>query len=123
MVTQLIRHERIETTLPRAKELRRLADQVVTLAKEDSLASRRALSGIVNGEEELHKLFTVLAPRYADRQGGYVRVLASGNRTNDRAKTALIEYVDRDGELRAARTPTNPFLNAAARAALHDPTA
>ena len=103
MVSQLIQYERIETTLPKAKELRRLADKVITLGKEGTLASRRRAAGIVRGDGVLKKLFGELSERYKDRNGGYSRVLRTRRRQNDAAQMAFIEYVDRPGELRPAR--------------------
>ena len=117
MVTQLILHERIETTVQKAKELRRLADQVVTLGKQGDLNARRQAAAIVNGDAELHKLFTQLAARYRDREGGYTRVLRTGQRTGDAAQMAFIEYVDREGELRPSRPPRS-LLPPAAQAAV-----
>ncbi|PRW59166.1 ribosomal L17 [Chlorella sorokiniana] len=117
MVSQLIKHERIETTVQKAKELRRLADKVVTLGKQGDLSARRQASNLVNGEAELHKLFSELAPRYAERQGGYTRIIRTGIRQGDAAQMAFIEYVDRDGELRPAR-PARSLLPAAAQAAV-----
>jgi large subunit ribosomal protein L17 len=100
MVTQLITHEQIRTTLPKAKELRRVADQMVTLGKKGDLAARRKAAGYVRDKKSLTKLFAVLAPRYEERTGGYTRVLRDGNRYGDNAPMAYIEYVDRPGELR-----------------------
>lgn len=107
MVAQLIRHERIETTLPKAKELRRLADKAVTLGKDGSLAARRRAAGLLHASPgttaEVSKLFGELAARYAGRQGGYTRVLASRLRPGDGARLGVVEFVDRPGELRPAR--------------------
>ena len=127
MVAQLVEHERIETTLPKAKELRRLADRAVTLAKAGDLAARRAALPLVQGSKEtVAKLFGPLAERYAEREGGYCRVLRSRQRLGDGAEMAFVEFVDRPGELRPARpvgrgskTEENvAFLPAAAKAAL-----
>merc|ERR1711871_1212129 len=104
-VSALIQHERIETTLPRAKELRRVADQMVTLAKQNTQASRRRAERVVRGKAEMSKLFGELGPRYEARQGGYTRVLRSRERKGDNATMAFIEYVDREGELRLAKAP------------------
>ena len=106
-------HERIETTLPKAKELRRLADKVVTLGKAGSLYARRRAAGIVRGDGVLQKLFGELAERYKDRDGGYCRVLRTRRRANDAAQMAFIEYVDRPGELRPARPPKSLLPKAA----------
>mmetsp|Transcript_33995 Transcript_33995/g.51294 ORF Transcript_33995/g.51294 Transcript_33995/m.51294 type:complete len:163 (-) Transcript_33995:168-656(-) len=106
MVTSLIKHERIQTTLPKAKELKYLADQVVGWGKDGSLHARRQADAILREKPVLTKLFEVLGPRYADRDGGYTRILKlSQNRVGDNAKMAVIEYVDRPGEIRAARVP------------------
>jgi len=111
MVTSLIKHERIVTTLPKAKELERLAEKMVTLAKapEDKrLAAIRKANGIIRERPILTKLFEVLGPRYAERQGGYTRILKlSKKRVGDSAEMAVMEYVDRPGELRAARPPAS----------------
>ena len=124
MVTQLIQHERIETTVQKAKELRRVADKMVTLGKQGDIAARRQAAAIVNGDGELHKLFTQLAERYRERDGGYTRVIRTGTRVGDAAQMAFIEYVDREGELRPARPPSLPsLLPPAAQAALDAATA
>ena len=107
MVSSLIEHERIVTTLPKAKELSRVADQMVGLAKAGDLYNRRRAHSFVRGDWNVTKLFDVLGPRYQLREGGYTRVLKlSQNRAGDNAPMAVIEYVDRPGEMRAARPPT-----------------
>ncbi|CAM9899172.1 unnamed protein product [Phaeothamnion confervicola] len=107
MVTSLIKHERIRTTVPRAKALRRIADQMVTLAKTDTLHARRQAATVVMEQGANKKLFDVLGPRYKDRVGGYTRVmLLARPRPGDKADMAIIEYVDREGELRPAK-PTS----------------
>ena len=103
MAVSLIEHEVIKTTLVKAKELRRVADQMVTLGKKNTLASRRSAAAYLMDHRSLSKLFTVLADRYEDRDGGYTRVLKSGTRYGDMANMAIIEYVDRPGEIRPAR--------------------
>ncbi|KAK3245278.1 hypothetical protein CYMTET_45143 [Cymbomonas tetramitiformis] len=105
MVSQLIYHERIETTLTKAKELRRVADKMVTLGKDGSLKARRKAASVVRGDEQVHKLFSVFAERYRERAGGYCRVLRTRVRQSDAAQMAYIEYVDRPGELRPPRPP------------------
>lgn len=108
MVAQLVRHERLETTLPKAKELRRVADRAITLGKAQDLAARRAAAALLprgGNDGTLAKLFGPLAERYAGREGGYTRVLASRVRSGDGARMAWIEFVDRPGELRRARPP------------------
>ncbi|TMW69715.1 hypothetical protein Poli38472_001871 [Pythium oligandrum] len=104
-VTQLIEHERIRTTLPKAKELRRVADQVVTLAKQGDLSARKRAEGILRTPAAVDKLFNEFAPRYAAREGGYTRVLKADFRKGDGAEMAVIEYVDRPGEIRKAKLP------------------
>uniref|UniRef100_A0A061QYJ2 Large ribosomal subunit protein bL17c n=1 Tax=Tetraselmis sp. GSL018 TaxID=582737 RepID=A0A061QYJ2_9CHLO len=106
MVTQLIRHQRLRTTLPRAKELRRVADQMVTLGKKGDLSARRRATAVIRGDEEVRELFTTLAERYREREGGYTRVLKTFRRKNDAAPMAYIEFVDRPGEFRPARPPS-----------------
>ena len=96
MVCSLIEHEQITTTLPKAKELKRIADKVITLAKKGNLHSRRLLKARVKQEEVVRKLVDVLAPRYSERNGGYSRVLKAGFRYGDMAPMAIIEFVDRD---------------------------
>lgn len=106
MVSSLIEHERIVTTVPKAKELRHVAEHMITLAKAQDLASRRRAGSVVRGPWNLTKLFDVLGPRYQLREGGYTRVLKlAKNRAGDNAPMAVIEYVDRPGEIRAARPP------------------
>jgi len=94
MVTDLFRHERIETTLPKAKALRPLAEKMITLGKRGDLHARRQVLAVVRDKGVVHKLFTELADRYRDRQGGYVRILKLGFRRGDNAPLALVEMVD-----------------------------
>lgn len=93
MVTSLILSERIETTLPKAKELRRLAERLVTLGKEGSLHSRRQAARVVRTPEALKKLFDGLAQRFQDRSGGYTRIFKFGFRRGDSAEMAAIEFL------------------------------
>ncbi|MFO1462658.1 MAG: 50S ribosomal protein L17 [bacterium] len=93
MVTSLIQEERITTTLPKAKELRRFAEKMVTLAKNGSLHARRQAAAFVRSNEAVHKLFAELGPRFKERQGGYTRILRLGNRLGDGAPMAIIEYL------------------------------
>eukprot|EP00252_Welwitschia_mirabilis_P014411 TRINITY_DN31668_c0_g1_i1.p1 TRINITY_DN31668_c0_g1~~TRINITY_DN31668_c0_g1_i1.p1 ORF type:complete len:152 (+),score=18.04 TRINITY_DN31668_c0_g1_i1:204-659(+) len=112
MVSQLIEHERIETTLPKAKDLRRLADRMVTLGKKGSQDAWQRASAFVRGQANVHKLFTEFAYRYKDRCGGYTRVLRTRIRKGDAAEMAFIEFVDREDELRQAKPPVpNPPRN------------
>ncbi len=96
MAAALIRHEQIITTLHKAKDLRRVVDRYITLAKRGDLNSRRLAAARLRDEEMVKKLFEVLAPRYKDRNGGYTRVLKAGYRFGDSAPRAVIELVDRD---------------------------
>ena len=95
MVNSLVEHELIKTTLPKAKELRRYAEPLITLAKEDSVANRRLAFDRLRSKEAVGKLFTVLGPRYQGRPGGYLRVLKAGFRAGDNAPMAYVELVDR----------------------------
>ena len=94
MANSLIKHEQICTTLPKAKELRGVAEPLVTLAKQDNLANRRRAFNLTRDKETVHKLFTVLAPRLRDRPGGYLRVLKCAPRTGDNAPMAYVRFVD-----------------------------
>ena len=96
MAAALIKHEQITTTLPKAKEIRPYVEKLVTLAKKGGLSNRRLAHARLEDDAQLIKLFDVLATRYADRAGGYVRVLKAGFRTSDAAPMAVVEFVDRD---------------------------
>ena len=93
MLTSFFQHERIETTEAKAKELRGLADQMVTLAKRGDLHARRQVLAYLMDESVVKKLFDTIAPKYADRQGGYTRVIKTGLRKGDAAPCAIIELV------------------------------
>ncbi len=95
MAASLFRHEMIKTTLPKAKELRRTAEPLITLAKNDTVANRRLAFSRLRDKEMVAKLFTELGPRYANRSGGYLRVLKCGFRSGDTAPMAIVELVDR----------------------------
>lgn len=95
MASSLFKHEIIKTTLPKAKELRRVAEPLITLAKEDSVAHRRLAFDRLRDKEAVGKLFTDLGPRYVERPGGYLRILKCGYRTGDKAPMAIVELVDR----------------------------
>lgn len=95
MSSSLLRHERIRTTLPKAKELRRVVEPLITLAKIDSVANRRLAFSRLRDRDSVTKLFNVLGPRYRHRPGGYLRILKCGVRTGDRAPMAYVELVDR----------------------------
>lgn len=95
MTVSLIRHELIRTTLPKAKELRRTAEPLITLARSDSVARRRLAFARLRDRAAVTKLFNELGPRYASRPGGYLRILKCGYRPGDSAPMALVELVDR----------------------------
>ena len=102
MAVSLIEHEQIKTTLPKAKELKRIIDKVITLGKKGDLHGRRLALAQLKQEAAVSKLFDTLAPRYADRSGGYSRVLKAGFRYGDMAPMAIIELVDRDVDAKGA---------------------
>ena len=95
MTASLFRHEVIKTTLPKAKELRRVAEPLITIAKSDSLANRRLVFSRLRDKEIVGKLFQELGPRYEARPGGYLRILKCGFRAGDSAPMAFVELVDR----------------------------
>ena len=95
MAASLMRHEVIKTTLPKAKELRRVAEPLITLAKSDSVHRRRLAFARLRDRDVVTKLFNDLGPRYQNRPGGYLRILKTGFRTGDKAPMALVELVDR----------------------------
>ena len=96
MAASLIKHEQITTTLPKAKELRPFVEKLVTLAKKGDLHARRQAISAVRDVPQVGKLFDTLAPRYAERNGGYIRIMKAGFRHGDNAAMAVIEFVDRD---------------------------
>ena len=102
MAVSLLTHEQIKTTLPKAKELRRVADRMVTLGKRGDLHARRQAAAYLRDDEAVSKLFSSLAERYKDRPGGYTRVLKAGFRYGDASPMAVIELVDRDPEAKGA---------------------
>ena len=102
MAGSLIEHEQIKTTLPKAKELKRVADKLITLGKRGDLHARRQAASKLKQDAHVQKLFDVLGPRYQDRQGGYVRVLKAGYRYGDMAPMAIVEFVDRDVDAKGA---------------------
>lgn len=95
MTASLVEHELIKTTLPKAKELRRVAEPLITLAKVDSVANRRLAFSRLQSKEAVGKLFSNLGPRYQGRPGGYIRILKCGFRAGDKAPMAYVELVDR----------------------------
>jgi large subunit ribosomal protein L17 len=102
MAASLIKHEQIVTTLPKAKDLKRVMDKYITLAKRGDLNSRRITASRLRDEAMVKKLFDVLGPRYKDRNGGYTRVIKAGYRYGDSAPVAVIELVDRDETVKGA---------------------
>lgn len=96
MAAALIKHEQIVTTLPKAKDLRPIVEKLITLAKKGGLANRRLAIARMRDIEQVSKMFDVLAPRYAERSGGYIRIMKAGFRYGDNAPLAVIELVDRD---------------------------
>lgn len=99
MCCSLIEHELIKTTLPKAKELRKYIEPLITRSKQDSVASRRYAFDTLRSKSAVGKLFTILGPRYEERPGGYVRVLKCGFRPGDNAPMAIVELVDRPVEI------------------------
>ena len=98
MASALIKHEQIKTTLPKAKDLRPIVEQLITLGKKGGLANRRRAFAMLRDDTIVAKLFSTLAERYKTRAGGYTRVLKAGVRYGDAASMAIIEFVDRDPE-------------------------
>ena len=121
MTNSLLKHEVIKTTLPKAKELRKVAEPLITLAKKPSLANRRLAFDRLRDRDIVVKLFDELGPRYAQRNGGYLRILKFGFRKGDNAPMALIELLDRpepaadaEGEAKPARAKKDAAAEAAA---------
>ena len=98
MAVSLMHHELIKTTVPKAKELRRVAEPLITLAKTDSVARRRLAFSRLRDRKAVTKLFNDLGPRYKERPGGYLRIIKCGFRTGDKAPMAIVEFVDRPVE-------------------------
>ena len=96
MSNSLIKHEQITTTLPKAKELKRFVEKIITLGKKGSLESRRKAISILQDKKMTEKVFSIFSDRYKNRNGGYTRIIKIGNRFGDNAPTAVIELVDRD---------------------------
>jgi large subunit ribosomal protein L17 len=95
MAASLMEHEAIKTTLPKAKELRRVAEPLITMAKSDSVSNRRLAFARLRDREMVTKLFNEIGPRYKERPGGYLRILKCGVRTGDKAQMAIVSLVDR----------------------------
>ncbi len=102
MAASLIEHEQITTTLPKAKELRPIVEKLVTLGKRGDLHARRQAASAIGSEEAAKRLFDVIAPRYATRNGGYLRIMKAGFRHGDNAAMAVIEFVERDVSAKGA---------------------
>ena len=103
MTNSLLRHESITTTLPKAKELRRVAEPIITLGKKPNLANRRIAFNRLRDREMVSKLFAELGPRFASRNGGYLRILKYGFRRGDNAPMALVELLDRPADAQAGK--------------------
>jgi large subunit ribosomal protein L17 len=103
MAASLIEHEQIVTTLQKAKEIRPIMEKLVTLAKRGDLHARRQAISAIRDSQHVAKLFATLAPRYADRHGGYLRIMKAGFRRGDNAALAVIEFVDRDTSAKGAK--------------------
>lgn len=117
LAASLIHHEQIVTTLPKAKDLRRVIEKFITLGKRGDLNSRRLLIARLGSEDMAKKVFDVLAPRYKDRNGGYTRVLKAGFRFGDSAPRAVIELVDRDVAAKGAEDKARDAAEKAAAVA------
>jgi large subunit ribosomal protein L17 len=104
MVTSLLKHERIKTTKMRAKEVRRYAEKMITVAKKETLDSKRRILGFIREREVVNKLFKSLIYRYAERKGGYTRILKLGRRVGDGAEMVFLELMDRPVEEKAPET-------------------
>ncbi|WP_295896479.1 50S ribosomal protein L17 [uncultured Bartonella sp.] len=102
MATSLIEHEQIVTTLPKAKEIRPIVEKLVTLGKRGGLHARRQAISAIRDAKQVAKLFDTLAPRYATRNGGYLRIMKAGFRAGDNAPLAVVEFVDRDVNAKGA---------------------
>jgi large subunit ribosomal protein L17 len=117
MMNSLIAHEEITTTLPKAKELRRVVEPMITLGKTPTLANRRLAYNRLRDRDSVAKLFAELGPRYAKRNGGYLRILKSGFRKGDNAPLALVSMLDRPEPAAAPTTEKAPEKKEAAKAA------
>lgn len=102
MAASLLQHEIIKTTLPKAKELRRVAEPLITLAKKDSVANRRLAFNRLRSKEAVGKLFSEIGPRYEARPGGYLRIVKCGFRAGDKAPMAYVELVNRPEKIKAS---------------------
>lgn len=102
MATSMVKHETIRTTVPKAKELRRVIEPLITLAKEDSVANRRLAFDRLRDKEAVGKLFTEIGPRFKDRPGGYLRILKMGPRPGDAAPMAIVMLTEQAAEAKSA---------------------
>ena len=102
MATSMVKHETIRTTVPKAKELRRVIEPLITLAKEDSVANRRLAFDRLRDKEAVGKLFSEIGPRFKDRPGGYLRILKMGPRPGDAAPMAIVMLTEQAAEANAA---------------------
>jgi large subunit ribosomal protein L17 len=102
MASSMVKHETIRTTVPKAKELRRVVEPLITLAKEDSVANRRLAFDRLRDKEAVGKLFTEIGPRFKDRPGGYLRILKMGPRPGDAAPMAIVMLTEQAAEAKAA---------------------
>ena len=109
MADALVKHEQIKTTVAKAKELRPYVEKLVTLAKRGGLSNRRLAMARMLDEKQVKKLFDVMADRYSDREGGYLRIIKAGFRAGDASHMAIIEFVDRDVEARGK--DSGPVMN------------
>ncbi len=109
MADALVKHEQIQTTLPKAKELRPYVEKLVTLAKRGGLSNRRLAAARMNDDTQVKKLFDTLGARYANREGGYLRIIRAGIRAGDASQMAIIEFVDRDVDARGK--DSGPAMN------------
>jgi large subunit ribosomal protein L17 len=103
LAASLIEHEKIVTTLPKAKEMRRVFDKLITLGKRGDLHARRQAISRIRDVEQVKKLFNIIGPRYQERNGGYTRVMKAGYRYGDNAPMAVLELVDRDIDAKGAK--------------------
>jgi large subunit ribosomal protein L17 len=123
LITALLREEKIQTTDPKAKELRRWADRVITLGKRGNLHARRQALGIVQDKAVVRKLFDTIAPRFKDRPGGYTRIIKLGIRRGDAAQMALIELVSVEAEKQVRKTSQKRGRRARRRKKEQEPAA
>jgi large subunit ribosomal protein L17 len=116
MAVALIENEQVKTTLPKAKELRPIVEQLITLGKKGGLANRRRAHAMLRDDSSVKKLFSTLSERYKDRAGGYARVMKAGFRYGDAAPMAMIELVDRDVEAKGHKDNSRKVVQTAAEA-------